>query len=461
VQSTAPPSKPARYSDRVRSSPDNLQQAVGRAVGAMLPEDGLVLVACSGGADSVALASAVAREPRLRCAVGHVDHGLRPESAREAEGVRASLGVPFFVERLSGLPRGRGLEAGAREARYPALKRLAAQSGASVVATAHTRRDQAETVLLRLARGAGPGALGGVRARRALAPGIELVRPLLEIPRSATELFCRQHGLPFVNDPHNLDPARARAQVRLAWPVLGALNPRLEEALAGTARLLADEDDFMGGLARSALLSLATPRGLDAHQLAALHPALQRRCLILAALAEGLRPERGHLESLRLSLRSPRFSISLPGGRAAISSGSLSFHRGAPRADAPPAPEVAVAGPGSYAWRSRHLAVVRGELGEGTVVDLERAPFPWTLRGHRPGDRFRPGSGRTRKVSDLWIDARLPRERRGGLAVLQDAAGIVFWVEGVREGEASRGGKAAPASFVLSAEMDVETGGLG
>ncbi len=434
-------------------------------MGSLIPRGAVVLVACSGGADSVALAAALADQRAVTAAIGHVDHGLRSESAREADAVRAlaqSLGLPCFVERLQGLRLAAvGLEAAAREGRYAALARLAGAAGASVVVTAHTRRDQAETLLLRLARGAGPGALGGVRARRALGPGIALVRPLLEVPRAATEALCQRRGLAFFNDPHNVDPARARAHLRQALPVLAALNPRLEEALAGTAQLLADEDDFIGGLAQAALSSASTPRGLDAARLAALHPALQRRCLILAALAAGLRPEKGHLEALRLSLLAARFSISLPGGRAEVAGGSLCFHQGAPARLARPVPEVAVAGPGSYAWRSRSLAVVRGEAKEGTVVDLERAPFPWTLRGHRPGDRFRPGGGRTRKVSDLWIDARVPRERRSGLAVLQDAAGIVFWVEGVREGEASRGRKAAPATFVVSAEMDGETGGLG
>ena len=453
-----------RYSHGVRETADIVEEAIARAVGSLIPRDALVLVACSGGADSVALAAALAGQRGVRVAIGHVDHGLRPESAREAAAVRAlagSLGVPCFVERLGNLKVAEvGLEAAAREGRYAALARLAAGAGASVVATAHTRRDQAETLLLRLARGAGPGARGGVRAQRALAPGLTLVRPLLSVPRAATEALCHRRGLSFVNDPHNLDPARARARLRHGWALLSGLNPRLEEALAGAAGLLADEDDLVAGLARSALGALATNAGLDAAGLAALHPALQRRCLLLAAGAAGLRPEKRHLEALRQSLLAPRFALDLPGGRARLASGLLRFEP-AGRPAAPPRPaEVAVDGPGRYAWGPRTLSIVRGEV-EGTVVDLARAPFPWTLRGHRPGDRFRPGGGRTRKVSDLWIDLRVPRERRPGLAVLQDAAGILFWVEGVREGDACRGSKSAPATFVVSTEMDGATGALG
>ncbi len=454
----------------VRSTADTVEAAVARAVGSLIPRGATVLVACSGGADSVALAAAFADQRGVRAAIGHVDHGLRAESACEADSVRAlaqSLGLLCFVERLRGLRLAEvGLEAAAREARYPALARLAEEAGASVVVTAHTRRDQAETLLLRLARGAGPGALGGVREQRSLAPGISLVRPLLSVARATTEALCARRGLSFANDPHNVDPARGRGRLRRAWSVLSGLNPRLEEALAGAALLLAEQDDLIAGLVQSALVALSTEGGLDAHGLAALHPALQRRCLLRAAVDAGARPEKRHLEALRRSLSSPRFALDLPGGRARLVAGVLRFHR--PEASARQtlevsvtgqAPEVSVTGPGSYSWKSRSLAVIQGEA-EGIVVDLARAPFPWTLRGHRPGDRFRPGGGRTRKVADLWIDARIPRERRNDLAVLQDAAGILFWVEGVRSGEACRGSKTAPATFVMCSEMDGGTGAL-
>ena len=303
----------------------------------LLPAGQMVLVACSGGADSVALAHAAASRPDLRVAVGHVDHGLRPESAAEAEHVRAfarELGVPFFVERLEGLStRASGLEAAAREARYAALTQLAAQAGSAAVATAHTRRDQAETLLLRLVRGAGPGAMAGIRRRRELAPGIALLRPLLGVPREATEAYCRMHGLGFTSDPHNSDPRRARARLRALWPLLLELNPRLEEAIAGAAELFADEDDILRQLAED-------PEGASAH------PALLRRALHSAAVRAGLRPERKHMEELRRLLAKGRGSIDVPGGRATVV-----FRR----AGAPPeaASDVDVPGPRTYRRRSR------------------------------------------------------------------------------------------------------------
>jgi tRNA(Ile)-lysidine synthase len=424
---------------------NTVEGAISAALGKLIPRGETLLVACSGGADSVALAAAVARTNGVRGAIGHVDHGLRAESAQEAGKVGAlaeRLGLPFFLERIEGLRiRGPGLEAAAREARYAALGRLAHGAGARFVATAHTRRDQAETLLLRLARGAGPGAMAGIRRKRPLAPGVELVRPLLDVPRAATEELCGRLGLEFTDDPHNSDPARARARLRKVWPALLELNPRLEEALAGAAQSLADEDDLLTEMASRAELR------------ADLHPALLRRAMLQAALREGVRPERAHLESLRSMLEKGRGSLDLPGGRALVSGGVLKFERPAPGAAEPQPAEVAVAGPGRYKWMSRELCVSEG-AGTGLVVDLVRAPFPWTLRGHRPGDRFRPAGGRTKKVAELWIDAHIPRPRRTSLAVLADAAGRLFWVEGVREGEAGRGKNNSPATFEIRPEMD-------
>jgi tRNA(Ile)-lysidine synthase len=381
------------------------------------------LVACSGGADSTALAAAVAQG--FQASIGHVDHGLRPDSGRDAEHVRAlaaRLGLPFFVERIEGLDvRGRGLEAAAREARYPALARLAAQAGATVVATGHTRRDQAETLLLRLVRGAGPGALAGVRRRRPLAPGIELVRPLLDVSRAATEAYCSERGLRFLDDPHNADPARARSRLRALWPALLELNPRLEEALCAAAEIFAEEDELLSTLARG--------------ELKRLHPALQRRVLLAQAAAAGLRPERQHLEALRALIQKGRGTIDLPGGYATLGQGGLRFAAGE-RARPVSSRAVAVEGPGSYALDSRELHV--STEGEGIPVDPSRAPFPWTFRQKRPGDRYRPASGRTRKVSDWLIDARIPKEERSRLLVLEDARGKVFFVEGLRPSEAQR-----------------------
>ena len=399
-----------RYTEAVGNPADSVELAVHSG----LPRDVKVLIACSGGADSVALAAAAVRVG-TDCAVGHVDHGLREGSARDADTVRElaqQLGVRFFLRQIRDLDvRGAGLEAAARKARYAALADLAASAGAVAVATAHTRRDQAETVLLRLIRGAGPGALAGVRRRRPLAAGIDLVRPLLDVSRAATEAYCRRSGLRWLDDPHNSDPARARARLRALWPALLELNPRLEEALAGAAATFAEEDELLNALAQA-----------GAH----LHPALRRRALLGEAAGQGLQPERKHLEAILRLLERGEGAVDVPGGRAVVK-----FDAPSQRADRPAA--VAVPAPGS-----------------GVDVDVTQAPFPWTLRGQRPGDRFRPANGRSKKVADLWIDARVPREERSALALLTDACGRLFWVEGLRPGAACGKGS---HSFRLQPEM--------
>jgi tRNA(Ile)-lysidine synthase len=298
----------------------------------LLPAGSTVLVACSGGADSTALAIAItarAGDLSLGVVLGHVDHALRADSHEDAVRVAklaATLRVRFRKARLGSLVdevRALGLEAAAREARYAALEMLAREEGCDRIATAHTRTDQAETILLRLARGAGPGALAGIRRERVLASGARLVRPLLDVSRAATETLCEKAGVPFTRDPHNSDPQRARARLRAIWPgVVTALGAQLEQALAGSARIASEEDALLGTLAAEALREAEVPGGFDALALARLPAALARRCL-LAASAGILRPERSHLEQLVGLLDKPRSGIDVPGGRFQVAGGVL------------------------------------------------------------------------------------------------------------------------------------------
>jgi len=332
----------------------------------LLPPGTSVLAACSGGPDSVALTNALAAcagELGIRLAVGHVDHGLRPQSGADAthvQGLAGRLGLPFHVRRLEALDvSGLGLEGAAREARYAALAQLAAQAGADRVATAHTRRDQAETVLLRLARGGGAGALAGVRRSRALTVAIALVRPFLGVTREATEAYCRARGLPTIEDVHNVDPRRARARLRAVMPALAdALNPRLEEALAGAARIADEEDILLDRQAREALQATAAGDGFAADRLALVDPALLRRALLIAAQGAA-RPERHHLDHLAGFLASGRAGrLDLPGGRAVVEGGMLRFETNGPPLPTPA--DVQVPGPGVYDWAGRALHVGAG-----------------------------------------------------------------------------------------------------
>ncbi len=268
-------------------------QALDRTPGAPAP---LVLVACSGGADSLALAAATASEAAragVRAGAVVVDHGWSHGSAAVARGAaRACRDLGLHpVEVVAAAPSAG--ETAARTARYAALDAAAERAGAAAVLLGHTRDDQAEQVLLGLARGSGARSLAGMPAARG-----RYRRPLLHLPRSTTARACEALGLVPWADPANADPAHARARVRGALlPALEAgLGPGVAAALARTADQLREDADALDDLA-AALLERARHRGpppagrrgveLDAGVLAAAPAALRTRALRRAALEAG------------------------------------------------------------------------------------------------------------------------------------------------------------------------------
>lgn len=237
------------------------------------------LIACSGGPDSLALAAAAAvvarrRGTELRAVV--VDHRLQPGSAAVAATAASQLdelAIPARVVSAQVEQTGSGPEAEAREARYQAL-RDAAEPGEQIL-LGHTLDDQAETVLLGLARGSGIRSLAGMPAQRG-----PFVRPLLGLRRSITEAACREFGLQPWQDPHNVEPRFTRVRVRTTvLPILEReLGPGVVEALARSASLARVDADYLDGLASAAARELAGPE-LDAESLAELPESLGTRVL--------------------------------------------------------------------------------------------------------------------------------------------------------------------------------------
>jgi tRNA(Ile)-lysidine synthase len=264
-----------------------VRNAVRASLAGLRPGD-LVLAACSGGPDSLALAAALAfTAPRagLRAGAVTVDHGLQPASAERAASVAATLGGlgldPVHAVSVSVGGPG-GPEAAARAARYAALERAAAETGAAAVLLGHTLDDQAETVLLGLARGSGPRSLAGMGPRRGL-----FLRPLLGVRRTVTGAACAALGLSPWADPHNVDRRFARVRVRLdALPALeAALGPGVAEALARTAAQLRDDAEVLEEMASAERGRGNSP--LSAVSLAGLPGAVRSRVLRSAALAAG------------------------------------------------------------------------------------------------------------------------------------------------------------------------------
>lgn len=316
-------------------------RAVRRAVEEQLadiPADRLVLVAVSGGADSLALAQAVAATSRP-CAAAIIDHGLQAESAEVAARAAeecARLGLdPVMVQRVDATPRGSGPEAAARDARRSALEDIADRLGAAAILLAHTRDDQAETVLLRLARGS------GARALAAMAPvSGRWRRPLLDVPRDVVRASAS--GLAVWEDPHNVDPSYARSRVRHgALPALvDALGPDVVAGLARSARLLGDDADALDALARESAAAVVCLDGsLDVAGLAALPRALRTRILRAAAIAAGCPAgslTSAHVDRLEALVSSwhGQGAVDLPGALAGERSyGRLAIRRAPPVAE--------------------------------------------------------------------------------------------------------------------------------
>jgi tRNA(Ile)-lysidine synthase len=411
-----------------------------------------VLVAASGGPDSTALLAALlalAPEHGLTVTAGHVDHGLRSsESAADraaVEAVTARLGVACVVEQVTVAPGG-NLEARAREARRRALARLAQRASASVIALAHTQDDQVETVLLRLLRGAGRRGLGGMASRTG-----RVWRPLLAVTRADVRRHLGLHGLTYRIDRTNADLRHARNRLRrLVVPLLTReFNPRLGPAIADLAARLRDEDALLDRLARERAAAYRRGDALDVG--VASEPAALARRIVREWLEWG-----GHMVSARevertllLARGTTRGNVAVHGPARIVRERGLLVRRPGRNAIAPRFHHqvrgaCSIDGPDG-AW---HLSVSapRDRAGDEAAglsprrvrFDADRLALPLDVRPVAPGDRIGlPGVG-TRKLQDVLVDAKVPRERRALVPVLVDATGAVVWVPGVVRGGTAR-----------------------
>lgn len=419
----------------------------GRAQEALLPGERLV-VAVSGGPDSTALLlilTSLAPDLGLTLSVAHVDHGVRPaaERAADADFVRAlsaRLGLPCTVKPV----RARPTEDALRRARYAALRRAAAAFGATAVVLGHTADDQAETVLLHLVRGAGLAGLAGMRPR---APwpldgeGPAIVRPLLGLRRWQTEAYVAAKGETPRADLTNRDPRYARNRLRtLVLPALLAENPNAVEAIGRAARGIEQALALVEAEAGRAWPSVAElyPEAvvLSAPALTAL-PAAVRQAVIRRALA--LRCPLAEIDAAAVA-RVDDLLAGHSGRRAALGHGvwaartAAGVRIGSPRAPAPPIPATSLPVPGTARAGPWAIAVTPAEgasPADPYTLDVAAgaAAEGLIVRSRRPGDRIRLPGG-TRKVQDVLVDAKVPREERDAVPLLCDATGRVLWVVG-------------------------------
>lgn len=295
------------------------------AVQVRIPDDAAIVLAVSGGPDSTALlygAAQLAPHRGWRLTVAHLDHALRATSADEAAAVAATaaaMRLPAEIRRTDvaalAAAEHRSLEDAGRQARYRFLEEVAVARGpGTLIATAHTADDVAETILLRLVRGSGLRGLRGIPARRG-----RIVRPLLDARRAVLRAALDEARIRYTTDPSNADLAHARSRVRAdLLPALERLNPAAVEALTRFGRLAADDDDLLDALAAAELAKRRDPDGggIDWHKPPA--RALGRRVMRLAIGDPAPSAER--IEALLDAAEGPRggVSIELGAGRRAV-----------------------------------------------------------------------------------------------------------------------------------------------
>jgi tRNA(Ile)-lysidine synthase len=433
----------------------------------LIAADDSILVAVSGGPDSVALLHVLLAIKELcgigRMAILHFDHQLRDEaSAADRAFVKAlaeTFELPFYVSSAdvhSYRQRHRiSLEMAARVCRHRFFRDAMARLGATAIALGHNANDQAEELLLRLFRGTGPAGMAGMLPKTPT----QLIRPLLFAARTEILAYLRDQRLTFREDSSNLDPAHQRNAVRQKiLPLLEKhFHRRVIEALCRHARLVEEEETFWTELlAKQWQAVCATETAsriiLRRQPLLDLHPALRRRLLRLAA--ERLQGNllgiyTVHIAALfkLLAHRAPGKLIQLPHGLQAVIEGEFLILSKSIQESLPPAgPDLSqtMNAPGRYQFWSfelhLHLKEVPPSADPGPFpktsdtiwVDAGRLQWPLYVKPWQEGDRFRPiGLGGSKKLQDFYVDLKIPRKDRGRVMLLCDQEKIC-WVMGYR-----------------------------
>jgi tRNA(Ile)-lysidine synthase len=448
-----------------RKSQTTLLEAVRRTIRAhdMLTPGDTVVVGVSGGPDSVALLHALNMlkpDLDLKIIVAHVDHALRANSVVEAAFVSAlarDLGLECRLKRVDvdELSRmlGLSMEETGRRVRYEFFEEVRVEFSADSVATAHHSDDAVETLFLRLIRGSSLIGLRGIAAKRG-----NITRPLIDCDRARIMEFLKSHDFAFHIDESNLSSKTDRNFMRnRVLPAIAERFPNYRASLKRTMKLLNKENDFLGRLAENPFLE-AAQRGdneisLDLDKLLALDEQIAARVLLKALYAasdDRTRLEEKHIAALLDLLKSGStiFGMNLPAGLTAVRRyDSLVITRA--KADSPPEGfQMNIAGPGTVAApnsagklildvRARDEVKIAAASADRVYFDADVAPFPLVLRSRLPGDRFRPwGGAGSRKVKEILIDLKIPREDRDKVALLL-SRGEIIWIAGVRRSDAA------------------------
>jgi tRNA(Ile)-lysidine synthase len=440
---------------------------------AMLQRGDHLLIAVSGGPDSTALLHVMTRlAPRwgLRLTAAHLNHALRAEeSERDEAFVRElcrGMSVPCICQKAAKGAleiHGRSREDSAREARYRFLAETADLYGAGKIATGHHRDDQAETLLINLLRGSGPEGLKGILPVR----DGRIIRPLLGTGRSEILAYLGANRLPSVLDSSNRNDLFLRNRIRhdLIPRLTERFNPQISRALSRTAEIMRRENDCLQELVQQVLSSWGVDPEMEENRLplkafGELHEALQGR--IIKTLTEGCGPlRRGiayhHVQSVLHLIRQPRSSgvLHLPDNLKIQKEGNFLsiLQRAGGRAEkgreegVPPEPlDIAANIPGTVAlpgaeriFRLRFVGKPAPEEmmahPQTAFMDYDRIALPMRIRHRMPGDRMAfLGMEGSKKLTDYFVDCKIPRAARGQIPLLVDARSVI-WIAGGRISE--------------------------
>lgn len=428
-----------------------------------LKRDVAVLAAVSGGPDSMALLhllkTAAVKTP-MRIVVAHANHGFRgAESDAEEQLVRgvarewalpcetAALNVPAYIEET-----GMNAQSAAREKRYAFLREAAAKHGCAYVMLGHHADDQAETVLMRIIRGTGPSGLSGISQQRK-EDQMELIRPLLRITKGELLAYCKRNSVPYAMDSSNVDRHYFRNAVRLdVMPMLETFNPRLKESLVRLAELAAADDAYMEAETLRAFRLGVRADGagyrVDRHGFQGLHVALQRRLVkLILSCSESLERQFDYrlvedIVSAAAAEMPAAARMELGGGWELVTEYEEVYI-----GPARPTPASF-----SYVVEADTTAVFVEETGDRLAIerlagaqadiadraieacfDDDELVYPLRIRSRTPGDLMEPhGLNGSKKVQDMFVDAKVPRYRRDLTPLLVDREGRILWIPGLR-----------------------------
>lgn len=442
-----------------------------------------VLVALSGGADSVCMLSVLCSlKDKLGIKVGaaHLNHMIRGKEADSDEAYAAELctrlGVPFYAERVnvpeSSEKQGISEELAGRYARYEFFDRICRKHGFNKIATAHNRNDRAETVLMRVMRGTGIDGLCGIKYKRD-----NIIRPVLDVLRIYIEEYCRENSLDYCTDSTNSSSEYTRNRVRneLIPMMEKSFNPRIIDSLCTLADNSVEDADFLNGYAERLYSRINSPMPkrkptiLDIESLLMVNDSIRARLLKLAikeVMGDGYNIERVHLDSIKALLSKETGAVSiLPKGlKVSVKYGWLEFSaekKDAIKSEDGFSYEIELKDGVSLNRYDIKLEVFE-ELPKTTknqmlidydMIDGEKL----FIRSRKRGDRINVfKDGKTRKLKDYWIDKKIPKEERDNIPLLCTEKEVVAII-GDRVAEKFKITKETKRGLVITYGQDYES----